>query len=381
MKTYKYLFVHFLIYILSSMYISRNVFSLLFFIFCHSSLKIVYTNIETNHPYKYMEVTMPGFTTHYFFGKKAYEQLEDSNIQRLIQCHRQSYNLGLQGPDIFFYYLPAYLLNEKNVGNLMHSANVMDMFHTLLKIRNRIRRFDDRRIADAYICGFMAHYTLDTFCHPYVYFRVHHMKNRERGLYDFGNHVRLETDIDKEVLWHFLSIKPSAFRPEQTILLSRRETYVISRLLETALTEVYPSNCLPAGHIRMAIRAIQLENHMMHDPAGWKKRGVRSIEQMILGHSFISSMIPSDTVICYSDPCNELHRIWCNPWNSDNFCNKSVFDLMDDAAPVLQRRIRLYFAARKEGCTNKNRYYQAVNRLLADLGDCSYNSGFPLSNC
>lgn len=323
---------------------------------------------------------MPGFTTHYFFGETAYRQLFDPRMKKLISDSRQSYRLGLQGPDIFFYCLPAYFLNKKNIGNLMHTANVMDFFRALLFARNHCSSTSSRRIADAYICGFMAHYTLDTLCHPYVFFRVQHMKNKDRALYDFGRHVHLETDIDKEVLWRFKAVKPSQFRPEETIRLSREEARIISRLLEDAIESVYPSNSLSAFWIRRSILAIERENRWMHDPGGWKKRGVRSIEQMILGHSFISAMIPSDTMTFYRDPCNTAHRKWYNPWAQESVSTESVFDLMEKAIPVLHRRIELYDAIQRCDRTDENRYYEAVNRLLSELGDCSYDSGFPLEN-
>ena len=49
---------------------------------------------------------MPGFTTHYVLGMKAYNDMPQNNLKFIIAKYRWLYQLGLQGPDMFFYNLP-----------------------------------------------------------------------------------------------------------------------------------------------------------------------------------------------------------------------------------------------------------------------------------
>ena len=49
---------------------------------------------------------MPGFTTHYILGTKAYNDMPQNNLKFIIAKYRWLYQLGLQGPDMFFYNLP-----------------------------------------------------------------------------------------------------------------------------------------------------------------------------------------------------------------------------------------------------------------------------------
>lgn len=49
---------------------------------------------------------MPGFTTHYLFGVKAYNDLPNNYLKHVISKYRWLYQIGLQGPDIFFYNIP-----------------------------------------------------------------------------------------------------------------------------------------------------------------------------------------------------------------------------------------------------------------------------------
>ena len=48
---------------------------------------------------------MPGFTTHYLFGVKAYNDLPNNYLKHVISKYRWLYQIGLQGPDIFFIYI------------------------------------------------------------------------------------------------------------------------------------------------------------------------------------------------------------------------------------------------------------------------------------
>ena len=44
---------------------------------------------------------MPGFTTHYILGMKAYNDLPSNPLKHIIAKYRWLYQLGLQGPDMF----------------------------------------------------------------------------------------------------------------------------------------------------------------------------------------------------------------------------------------------------------------------------------------
>ena len=72
---------------------------------------------------------MPGFTTHYILGMKAYNDLPQTSLKFIIAKYRWLYQLGLQGPDIFFYNLPILRHRDhRNVGSYMHEHRVNDFF-------------------------------------------------------------------------------------------------------------------------------------------------------------------------------------------------------------------------------------------------------------
>lgn len=327
---------------------------------------------------------MPGFASHYLFGQESLSHLKEDREFHTLSLHPHAFNLGLQGPDVFYYYLPAWLLYDKNIASHIHGEASLQFFIAMLDARNKLSKHSHRIIADAYICGFLGHYTLDTYCHPYIFARTHHLQNKDRngGLYDFGRHVFLETGIDQEMISHFLHCKPTDFRPGDTIALSPKERCVIAKVLAFAIAKVYPDAAMPKWQIRGACRAMKTESRLMHDPSGVKKRIVRRLEAIFVKVPVISPMLPSDTVYAYKDPCNYRHKLWHNPWNPEIDHTESMYDLFTIAAPTFADRIHAYFGAVNEHTdVSMEDIYHARNNFMEKHGDLSYNTGLPLSIC
>ena len=328
---------------------------------------------------------MPGFITHLTFGEQTLSFLKSNNTKTLLEKHNNVFNLGLQGPDIFFYHIPAYIFYKKNIGNVMHRSKTMLFFDALLDGRNNFDNVIDQNVCDAYIIGFIGHYTLDVACHPYIYYRSDHFNNLKRsGIYDFGKHVSLETDIDHIILDYYHHMLPSQFDYRSSVKPNSHEHEIISELLFFAINKTYPEYHLRLGTISHAINSFCNLNHAMHDPDGKKKQHIRKIEQLFFGCAVISSMIPSDKKIKYNDPCNKFHNEWHNPWYPQVPRTESVIDLINRTMPDYIKRIELYVnaiefsAADMTPLEETNYFLHQRNLLLAELSDLSYLSGLPI---
>ena len=159
---------------------------------------------------------MPGDVTHYIFGREVYHNLKNNSLKKNLYYNRAAYGLGLQGPDIFFYYLPSYVLEGHNIGALAHVRETSAFFQGLIESRNQFSSRTDLNIAEAYLIGFLGHYTLDTICHPYIYAMTHYKDKKENAY--FSRHAYLETDIDTALLDLKLHRQPCNFHTEDTIL-------------------------------------------------------------------------------------------------------------------------------------------------------------------
>ena len=109
---------------------------------------------------------MPGFTTHYILGMKAYNDMPQNNLKFIIAKYRWLYQLGLQGPDMFFYNLPVLRHRDhRNVGSYMHEHHVNDFFRCAFTRLSKIESRQQREEGLAFLCGFISHYIGDSICH------------------------------------------------------------------------------------------------------------------------------------------------------------------------------------------------------------------------
>ena len=322
---------------------------------------------------------MPGFRSHYFFGDESQKALEE--VPDFIKDHRNVYNLGQQGPDIFFYSPQAHMFYKENVGFKMHKEDVMSFFQNLFLSREGFSKKEDFEICDAYICGFMGHYSLDTVAHPYIHDRAEKMKYRHNFTKSFGIHVVLETDIDNHNVRHFLHCEPSRFKNYDTIKVSKYEKEVVATLLENTIALTYPDDAVKKKHIKSAISFTRTLFRWMVDKHGIKKKIVAKIDQIFFHHDFLNSIVSNDHIEKNPDPCNLEHREYKNPWDESIKITKDFYEMMEEAKENYLLRLSLYekmIVSYQMDAPLEEEYYKYQNELLEHLGDLSYDSGLPL---
>ena len=335
---------------------------------------------------------MPGFTTHYLFGRAACQKLAKLPLKEAIRIHHAAYSLGLQGPDLFFYFLPSYAIHKNNIGSVAHTQKTNTFLRHLLESRGLFPRQREQKIAEAYLAGFLGHYALDTRCHPYVYWKTEFSGKTSRY---HGKHIEFETAIDKELLWACRNLPPSAFRQSSAIRLTRLQMRTITRVLHYAYAKAYPELGILPVTIWASIRSHQLGTAFLHDPSGRKKAVIGALEKLILGHTLFSALIPGNSPVTHGDPLNLRHGEWKNPWDTGAVSHASFLELMEGAQKeYLETLVELdgLFAVgtgkeigeirRTNRCfpvespyIRDPQYRERMETLLAHLGNLSYHSG------
>ena len=322
---------------------------------------------------------MPGFTTHYLFGLNSYKQLPHILLKQVIQKNHAAYSLGLQGPDIFFYFLPSYTIHANNIGSIAHTDHTGLFLQHLLESRKLFPERREQQTADAYIAGFLGHYTLDTHCHPYVYWKTGVADSTDKSCWKkssriHGRHISLEVDIDTELLQFYKHRIPSSFRQNSTLLLTRPQLHTIATILRYVYQQTYPELGIWYTTMWAAVRSMQFGTKWLRDPSGRKKKYIGGLEKIVLGHPLLSSLIPSDNLTVHIDPMNILHRPWRNPWDPDRVFTDSFFDLMEQAqinyVDILTDLNRLF-----QTCSHGPKEQPRTQALLHKLGNASYHSG------
>ena len=129
---------------------------------------------------------MPSHYAHYRFGAKALELLP-GDARRAVRRFRSLYDVGLHGPDIFFYH--NFLFRDKiaALGRELHSYSGAEFFIPLC----RNLRLEPNEAATAYLWGLLTHYCLDSTLHGFV------LEQTASGQI---SHVELETEFDRFLL-------------------------------------------------------------------------------------------------------------------------------------------------------------------------------------
>ena len=309
---------------------------------------------------------MPGFVTHYLFGVNSYKKIKNESLRTMLKVNRNVYTLGLQGPDLFFFYLPASIGKQMNIGSILHKENTNSFFHEMIKYMEEVHGKKDFGIVSSYIQGFMGHYLLDSSLHPYVYSRVGVSLTRKT----MGRHYGLETDIDREVLWRYRKIHQADFSHSARVSLSIYERRVIANLLHSVIFRTYGID-ISVQSIHSAIMAFHMECAMLTDSTKLKYYFINSLEHRIFGHDFLSPLLIND-ISHTEDPCNESHREWCNPWDSTHRDNSSVYEIMEKSAQKYAACMELMQTALE------NSYHlmgDSSDKILSVLGNNSYTSG------
>ena len=107
---------------------------------------------------------MPTTYAHYQFGKDVIRTLPGL-LQKAIENHRQLFDIGLYGPDIFFYYRIFHKNRVNAIGYRMHEEYADTFFEHAAEV---IKTTKNKSAARAYIYGFICHFALDSECHKYV---------------------------------------------------------------------------------------------------------------------------------------------------------------------------------------------------------------------
>ena len=154
---------------------------------------------------------MPASYAHYRFGKLLLPRLP-ADVRQCIGRFRRMYDLGLQGPDIFYYAPPIPGTAVGKLGKQYHRQSGRDFF-------TAANAAAETEAARAYLYGLLAHYCLDTACHPFV------NRMAETGE---AAHVPLEAEFERYLLALDGVAEPHRYDHSRFLKVTRGESMTVS---------------------------------------------------------------------------------------------------------------------------------------------------------
>lgn len=208
---------------------------------------------------------MPANYAHHRFGKLVLQQMP-ADVKRSVQRFRRMFDMGLHGPDLFFYYNPFLKTAVGDLGNSFHCETGREFF-------GRVCAVAKTEPARAYLYGVLAHYCLDSVCHPYV-----------QKIVDIGEagHVALESEFDRYLLALDKEPSPHTYDLSPRFKLTRGECMTVA--------EFYPP--ATGGNISRSVKFMAFATKFLANPNREKtEKLLRRIKP-----SICDNLIPTEQV-------------------------------------------------------------------------------------
>lgn len=308
---------------------------------------------------------MPGFLTHYISGQ-ALLKVIDPAIQKIIKPCERLYNIGTQGPDIFFYYMPGHLRKRtRGLGTQMHQQDLGLFLAEMAKMAKDAQK-KERNIIFSYTAGFVMHYALDANAHPYVYAMTHN--HNAPKIKNSADHRKFETAIDVAMLNLLSGEKPAEYNQWELIAATRNHMSVASTAISNVLYNVYNRD-VPSNIVHRAMNFMIHITRVLQSRKGRRKQWMELVENMTIKEPLYSSMVHPQDIDDY-DYLNTKKTSWHAPWEDDNESHTDSF-------------VERYHTAIEEGAKMiefMHAYvYSDVNlkELAEELGNRSLKTGMP----
>lgn len=260
---------------------------------------------------------MPQTYAHQRFGDLVYAQLPEE-IRAVVDENRALYDIGLQGPDILFYYHPLWRNPVATLGNEMHHWSgrkyfaravmaltgidplgtqpagdvtqtpgaAVDAARLYSSLSSEEARGDDADAALVYLYGCLCHYALDSICHPYI--------NQYDAMVEGVTHSVIEGDLDRDLI---------AQEGRDPVLEDQTARFLPSREAAHVIAQFYPE--VPEQTLYAALRSFVGFHHLLRCPSNGKRNLLYGALRLIGQYDSLRGHITAPT----ADPlCKESTR-------------------------------------------------------------------------
>ena len=205
---------------------------------------------------------MPSSYAHHRFGRELLPALPP-DVRQCVQRFRRMYDLGLQGPDFFFYYNPYFKTTIGDLGKVYHLKTGLEFFPAACAAATS-------EAAKAYLYGLLGHYCLDSTCHPFV--------NRLVSIGE-ARHVPLESELERFFLLSDGETAPESYDISKRFRLTRGEYMTVAAFYPPAT----------GGAVSWAVKNMAFSLRFLASPK--RKRNVALLQKV--KPSLIEHMIPA----------------------------------------------------------------------------------------
>jgi len=311
---------------------------------------------------------MPGFLTHYIGGQSAL-YAACPKISGYISPAAKLYNLGTQGPDIFFYYATGFITKRiRGVGTDMHQSDLGQYFMYLADYIKDSKSPAQRQILFAYVAGFLVHYAVDVHTHGYVYGKTQDSTSMKES----AKHRHFETSVDVLMLKRMYGCKPGDINQRELISPRKVLMRVAAAAAAEAIREVYGRDITPV-HVYKAMETMAQFTGYLESGSGRRKRLLGRAEDLTVGSRIISALVHMQEVTDGYDYLNLDKTPWSAPWSPEDVRIESFVELFDAAIEDAGKMIKALYDYMNERLPREGLAAVIMNRSLKTGQETSIN--------
>lgn len=225
---------------------------------------------------------MPSTYAHHRFGEQV-APLLPLQARRSARQFRRLYDVGLHGPDIFFYHNILYKDRIVSLAKDTHALSGQAFFTgACAKLRQ-----EPNEAALAYLYGMLAHYCLDSVVHPFVL---------EQSADGQVGHTELETEFDRYLLQLDGNRRTNALDLREELKLTPGECRTVAGFYD-----------IGSMSVRGSVKRMAFWVKILSMPNGAKRRIVEKCAGKKLG-AFFMNRTPNKNCRHLDEPMLELYN-------------------------------------------------------------------------
>ena len=182
---------------------------------------------------------MSSSITHAYFGIDVYHKLDKEYAKKIDLNYLKIF---AQGSDPFMFYNLFIGTKAKEINNIQ---KIIHTKKTNLFFKNNIKYIIDHNLSNnteilTYLYGYICHYYLDLYTHPYIYYKSGIFNPKDKTTYKYNAiHQKYEYLIDLYFITQKEKTPYYKFKPHKFLFSTKEISPSLAELIDNTLYETY----------------------------------------------------------------------------------------------------------------------------------------------